>query len=252
MAGHSKWANIKHRKAAKDAKKGKIYAKFSREITIAARIGGPDPAGNFRLRTAIERAKAAGLPNDNIQRAIDKGAGTGEADHTEDVIYEGYGPGGVAVFIETMTDNRNRTAGDIRSYFNKYLGNLGADGCVAWIFDEKGLIRVSRSALSEEDAFEKAVEAGALDLEVNAEEGMYEIHTAPADLNAVCDLLNRHEVPIESAEITRVPQNTVTVTDPDHAKNLLRLLDAIESHDDVQAVYANFEMDDALIEAVSL
>lgn len=251
MAGHSKWANIKHRKAAKDAKKGKVYAKFSREITIAARIGGPDPAGNFRLRTALERAKAAGLPNDNIQRAIDKGAGTGEADNTEDVIYEGYGPGGVAVFIETMTDNRNRTAGDIRSYFNKYLGNLGADGCVAWIFDEKGLIRVSQSDLSEEEAFEKAIEAGALDLQVNPDEGVYEIYTAPADLNMVGDLLSQHGVSVESAEMTRLPQNTVTVTEPDHAKNLLRLLEAIESHDDVQEVYANFEMDDDLMEAAN-
>ncbi len=251
MAGHSKWANTKHRKAAQDAKKGQTYAKSAREITIAAKLGGGDPAGNFRLRTAIERAKAAGLPNDNIQRAIEKGAGSAEADNMESVIYEGYGPGGVAVFIETMTENRNRTAGDIRSYFNKYAGNLGTDGSVAWIFEEKGLIQLDQSTLSEEEAFEKAIEAGATDFEPNTEEGVYEIYTEPADLNTVANTLNDQGIAVQSAEITRVPTNTAPITEEDKAKDLMKLLIAIESHDDVQSVYTNFEMDETLLERVS-
>lgn len=255
MAGHSKWANIKHRKAAKDAKKGQLFARFSREITKAAKLGGADPAGNFRLRTAIDKAKAAGIPNDNIDRAIARGAGSDDADSLEDVIYEGYGPGGVAIFIETETDNRNRTAGDIRSYFNKHNGNLGADGCVAWIFEQKGLIRVDQSLVGEEEIVEKAVEAGAEEVEPNDEEHVYEIQTDPADLNTVAQALSdalaeKTEVTLKSAEMTRVPQNSVEVTDSEQAKDLLKLLDAIESHDDVNAVYANFEMDDSLLETV--
>lgn len=247
MAGHSKWAQIKRSKAVKDAKKGATFAKSSREIIIAAKLGGGDPEGNFRLRTAIERAKAAGMPNDNIKRAIEKGSGAGGADNMEDMTYEGYGPGGVAILIEAMTDNKNRTAGDIRSYFNKYNGNLGADGCVAWIFEEKGLVRVDADSYAEELVFEKAIEAGAADFEVNAEEGTYDIHTDPADLNAVCQMLAGANITVQSAEITRVPQNSVNVTDEDQARQLLKLLDAIESHDDVQGVHANFEMDEALL-----
>ncbi|MBY0405389.1 MAG: YebC/PmpR family DNA-binding transcriptional regulator, partial [Cyanobacteria bacterium] len=185
MSGHSKWANIKRRKAAQDSKKGQSYARYSREIIVAARMGGGDPNGNFRLRTAIERAKAEGIPNDNIKRAIEKGTGAGSADAMEDLNYEGYGPGGVAIFIETVTDNRNRTAGDIRSYFNKYNGNLGSDGCVAWIFDERGLIQVASKGLSEDDMFEKALNAGSTDFQVNAEEGVFEIYTEPSELNTV-------------------------------------------------------------------
>jgi YebC/PmpR family DNA-binding regulatory protein len=251
MAGHSKWANIKRRKAAQDAKKGAAYAKLSRDIIVAAKLGGGDPEGNFRLRTAIERAKAEGIPNDNIKRAIEKGTGGGNSDNMEDVIYEGYGPGGVAVFIETMTDNRNRTAGDIRSYFNKYNGNLGSDGCVAWIFKEQGLIQIPSQKLAEEDVFEKAIEAGASDFVANEEEGVYEIYTAPEDLNTVCQALSDAKIAIASAEVTRVPQNSVAVTDPAHAVSLMKLLDAIESHDDVQAVYANFDMDESMLEQAS-
>jgi YebC/PmpR family DNA-binding regulatory protein len=256
MAGHSKWANIKRRKAVQDAKKGQAYAKFSRDIIVAAKIGGGDPEGNFRLRTAIEQAKASGMPNDNIKRAIEKGIGSANTEQWESVAYEGYGPSGVAVFIETLTDNRNRTAGDIRSYFNKYQGNLGSDGCVAWMFEEKGLIRVqqlgvSKQDISEEELFDKAIEAGAQDFQVNSDEGVYEIYTDPTELNTVCQALANVSIAIDSAEVTRNPQNTVMVTDPDAAKNLMKLLDAIESHDDVQAVYANFEMDDALLELIS-
>jgi YebC/PmpR family DNA-binding regulatory protein len=248
MAGHSKWANIKRRKAAKDSVKGQAYARCSREIIVATRLGGPDPAGNFRLRTAIERAKAAGLPNDNIKRAIEKGSGGGGSDNMENLTYEGYGPGGVAVFIEAVTDNRNRTAGDIRSYFNKYDGNLGADGCVAWIFKEQGLIQVDRTAAHEETVFEKAIEAGAGDFQVDEEAGVYTIFTEPNDLNAVCQALNEIGIAIESAEVTRTPENTVNIATKELAVPLMKLLDAIEGQEDVQAVYANFEMDDALLE----
>lgn len=251
MAGHSKWANIKHRKMAQDAKKGQAYAKFSREIIVAAKLGGPDPAGNFRLRTAIERAKDAGLPNDTIERAIAKGSGQLAGDNLEDIVYEGYGPGGVAVYIQTMTDNRNRTAGDIRSYFNKYGGNLGENGCVSWIFEEKGQIHVPSDGVTEEDLLEVALESGANDVHFNEDESVFEFWTPPEMLNAVCQALQVKNITIKSAEITRIPQNTIQVTDLDIAKSLLKLLDAIESHDDVQNVYANFDMDEALLEACS-
>ena len=247
MAGHSKWAQIKRSKAIKDAKTGANFAQCSREIIMAAKLGGGDPEGNFRLRTAITRAKAAGVPNDNIKRAIEKGTGAGGADNLEDLSYEGYGPGGVAVYIETVTDNRNRTAGDIRSYFNKYNGNLGSDGCVAWIFEEKGLIKVLQAGNTEEDVFEKAIEAGAADFAANADEETFDIYTAPTDLNTVCTGLTEAGIAIDSAEVTRLPQNTVKVDTVDVAKPLLKLLDAIESHDDVQHVYANFDMDEAIL-----
>ncbi len=214
---------------------------------MAAKLGGGDPEGNFRLRTAITKAKSLGMPNDNIKRAIEKGCGQGGGDQLEDMTYEGYGPGGVAIFIEAMTDNRNRTAGDIRSYFNKYQGNLGADGCVAWIFAEKGVIRISSQDLAEEVAFEKAIEAGAADFEPNPTEETYDIYTTPNDLNAVAQALSAQGIAIQSAEATRFPQNTVRVDSEEVAKPLLKLLDAIESHDDVQNVYANFDMDEALL-----
>ncbi|MBK8189765.1 MAG: YebC/PmpR family DNA-binding transcriptional regulator [Vampirovibrionales bacterium] len=250
MSGHSKWSQIKRQKAVKDAKKGAAYATSARDIMVAVKLGGPDPAGNFRLRTAIDRAKAAGLPNDNIQRAIEKGSGGGESDAMEAIAYEGYGPGGTALYIEALTDNRHRTAGDIRSYFNKYAGNLGADGCVAWIFEEKGLIRILKTAIEEDSAFEKAIEAGACDFDASADDACYEVTTAPDALNAVCLALSQAGVAIASAETTRAPQTSVVVQDPLHAKQLLKLLDAIESHDDVQTVYANCEIDEALLESL--
>ncbi|WP_303672925.1 YebC/PmpR family DNA-binding transcriptional regulator [Vampirovibrio chlorellavorus] len=247
MAGHSKWAQIKRTKAVKDAKRGANFAQCSREIIMAAKLGGGDPEGNFRLRTAITRAKAAGVPNDNIKRAIEKGIGVGGADQLEDLSYEGYGPGGVAIFIEAMTDNRNRTAGDIRSYFNKYQGNLGSDGCVAWIFEQKGLIRVTQTSHSEEALFEHALEAGATDFSANPDEDGFDIFTEPLALNAVAQALTEAGISVDSAEVTRIPQNTAKVDSEAIAKPLLKLMDAIESHDDVQHVYANFEMDEALL-----
>lgn len=247
MAGHSKWAQIKRTKAVKDAKRGAAFAQYSREIIMAAKLGGGDPEGNFRLRTAITRAKAAGMPNDNIKRAIEKGTGVGGGDNLDEMTYEGYGPGGVAVFIEAVTDNRNRTAGDIRSYFNKYNGNLGADGCVAWIFQETGLIKIAQSTAQEESLLEQALEAGATDFQPNPDEDTFDIYTAPPDLNQVAQALSQAGLTIQSAESTRLPQNTVKVDSEDVAKPLLKLLDALESHDDVQSVYANFDMDDALL-----
>lgn len=214
---------------------------------MAAKIGGGDPEGNFRLRTAIARAKAAGVPNDNIKRAIEKGLGAGTGDNMEELSYEGYGPGGVAIFIEAVTDNRNRTAGDIRSYFNKFSGNLGSDGCVAWLFEEKGVIKVNSQNQSEEALFEQALEAGASDFAPNHDEDVFEIYTDPLALNQVAQALSTAGVTIESAEVTRIPQNSVKVDSETVAKPLLKLLDAIESHDDVQHVYANFEIDEQLL-----
>ncbi|WP_373533588.1 YebC/PmpR family DNA-binding transcriptional regulator [Vampirovibrio sp.] len=247
MAGHSKWAQIKRSKAIKDAKRGANFAQCSREIIMAAKLGGGDPEGNFRLRTAITRAKAAGVPNDNIKRAIEKGIGSGGADHMEDLSYEGYGPGGVAIFIEAVTDNRNRTAGDIRSYFNKYQGNLGSDGCVAWIFEQKGLIQVSQNGQSEEALFEKAIEAGATDFSAHADDDAFEIFTDPFALNTVAQTLTEMGIPVESAEVTRRPQNSVNVDREEIAKPLLKLLDALESHDDVQHVYANVDIEESIL-----
>jgi len=249
MAGHSKWANTKHRKMAQDNKKGQAYAKCSREIIMATKLGGSDPAGNFRLRTAIERAKAAGLPSDNIKNAIAKGAGQGGADNMEHLTYEGYGPGGVAIYIQAVTDNRNRTAGDIRSYFNKFQGNLGESGCVGWMFEEKGQIQVANTQMSEDDLLDAALTCGANDLEWSEDDNAFVIWSDPDLLNTVCTALSEQGIAVASAEITRTPQTVVSVTEADIAKPLFRLLDAIEDHDDVQNVYANFEVDDALVSA---
>ncbi|MFN8615128.1 MAG: YebC/PmpR family DNA-binding transcriptional regulator [Vampirovibrionales bacterium] len=240
MAGHSKWANIKRRKEAQDAKKGARFAQCSRELIQAARMGGGEPEANFRLKTAIDRAKAAGLPNDTIQRAIDKGAGRLDADATEELTYEGYGPGGVAILIETMTNNRNRTAGDIRSYFNKYNGNLGSDGCVAWVFQACGLITLLSNA-DEDTVMLAAIEAGALDVDYEDEAQQWIVTTEPEALNTVCSNLAQAGWSIQSAEMTRIPQNATELSDPEQIKQLMRLLEAIESHDDVQAVYTNVQ-----------
>jgi YebC/PmpR family DNA-binding regulatory protein len=245
MAGHSKWAQIKRSKAVKDAKRGAVFALMSREIMVAARLGGGDPAGNFRLRTAIDKAKAAALPAENIQRAIDKGCGRGEADVSESLTYEGYGPGGVAILIQTITDNRNRTAGDIRSYFNKYQGNLGSDGCVAWMFAEYGQIRLA--GVTEDAALmDIALSVDGTEDVARDEDGPF-IKTAPDQLNAVCTALVALGQTIASAEVTRQPGTLSLVDDEAVAKPLLKLLDALEDHDDVQAVYTNMQLNDAVL-----
>lgn len=248
MAGHNKWSKIKHTKAKVDAQKGAAFAKFAREITVAAKMGGVDPASNFRLRTAIDKAKAGGIPNDNIKRALDKASGAGAGDSLEEVTYEGYGPGGVAVFIETMTDNRNRTAGDIRSYFNKNNGNLGENGCVGWMFKPEGNILISKEGMNQDELFDKAINAGADDFVEEDDE--YKIITTPEALQEVAENLEKENLTLR-AELTRNPENTIDVTDKEVAKYLLRLLDSIENHDDVQNVYANFDIDEDLLEQVT-
>ncbi len=247
MAGHSKWANIKHRKAKVDAQKGVAFAKFAREIMVAAKEGGADPETNFRLRTAIDKGKAAGLPNDNITRAIEKASGGSDGSNLESITYEGYGPGGVAVIIEALTDNRNRTAGDIRSYFNKYSGNLGETGCVGWMFKDEGHISVAKEGAEQDELFESAINAGADDF-ITDEDEDYKIVTAPESLQSVAEEVEKAGFKVKNAELTKIPSNTINVDDETAAKNLLKLLDNIENQDDVQNVYANFEINDDLLE----
>ncbi|MFR1671447.1 MAG: YebC/PmpR family DNA-binding transcriptional regulator [Candidatus Gastranaerophilaceae bacterium] len=245
MSGHSKWSTIKHKKAKVDSQRAVVFQKYSRELIVSARMGGADPAGNFRLRTAIEKAKAAGLPNDNIKRAIEKGAGAGSADNYEELTYEGYAAGGVAVVIEAMTDNRNRTAGDIRSFFTKYNGSLGATGCVGWMFDQRGVITFDES-VDFEQLFETAIGLDALD--IIEEEGSYKVLTAVENFQKVVEGLEAAGFKSVSAELSRLPQNTVEVTDEKTADQILKLLDKLEEHDDVQNVYANFDISDDILQ----
>ena len=247
MSGHSKWSTIKHKKAKVDSQRAVVFQKYSRELIVSARLGGPDPAGNFRLRTAIEKAKAAGLPNDNIKRAIEKGAGSGAADNYEELTYEGYAAGGVAVFVEAMTDNRNRTAGDIRSYFTKYNGSLGATGCVGWMFDPKGVITYNED-IDFDKLFEEAINLDAED--VTAEDGQYKVVTSVENFQNVVEGLEKAGLKSETAELTRIPQNTIEITDEKVADQILKLLDKLEEHDDVQNVYANFDVSDEIMQKI--
>lgn len=246
MAGHSKWANIKHQKARMDAKKGKTFTQLSRAIIVAARNGGADPETNFQLRTAIEKAKAASLPNDNIDRAIAKGAGTYGSDEAqlEAIRYEGYGPGGVAILIEALTDNRNRTAADLRSAFSKNGGNLGETGCVSWMFEQKGVVRLE-GEIDEESLLEASVEGGADTYEMT--EAGAEVFTEPTNLEPLNRTLTDQGFPVKEAEFRWIANNYVEVTDSDQARSLLKLMDTLEGLDDVQNVTANFEMADELV-----
>ncbi|MBD1998320.1 YebC/PmpR family DNA-binding transcriptional regulator [Leptolyngbya sp. FACHB-541] len=250
MAGHSKWANIKRQKARVDAVKGKTFAKISREIIVAARSGVPDPDGNFQLRTAIEKAKAAGIPNDNIERAIAKGSGKlgADADALEAIRYEGYGPGGVAVLIEAFTDNRNRTAADLRAAFNKAGGNLGETGCVGWMFEQKGVVTLI-GEIDEDELLEASLEGGAESYElVEIDEAAgAEVFTEPINLEALSQVLQEKGYKIQQTELRWIPQNSVEVIDSDQARSLLKLMDALEDLDDVQSVNANFDMADELM-----
>ncbi len=242
MSGHSKWANIKRQKAVVDSKKGVVYAKMSREIIVAAKLGGGDPAANFRLRTAIDRAKAEGVPNDNIQRAIEKGSGGGSLDNFEELVYEGYGPGGVAMLVKCTTDNRNRTAGDVRLCFSKFGGNMGESGCVNWMFTERGEVYINKDAkFDEERLLEAALEAGAEDLDLN--DGEEALIVCPVDrLEAVRAALAQAGYKVLSAEASMAPSTTVEITNQETGKLVLKLVDSLENHDDVQSVHANFEM----------
>lgn len=247
MSGHSKWSSIKHKKGAADAKRGKIFTKIIKEITVATGIGGGDPDGNPRLRTAIMGAKSKNMPVDNITRAIKKGTGELEGIQYEEHTYEGYGPGGAAIFLEAMTDNKNRTVSEIRSALGKAGGNLGENGCVGWMFEQKGLIAVKTEAKSEDELMELAIDAGADDLQTVDEH--YEITTAVENFEAVRKALEDAGVPMEHAEITRIPQNTVSI-DEKKGKSLLKLMDILEDHDDIQKAYSNFEISDEVMAAI--
>ena len=250
MSGHSKWSTIKHKKAKTDSLRAAEFQKFSREIIVASKLGGGDPAGNFRLRTAIEKAKAAGLPNDNIKRAIEKGCGAGNSENYEEMTYEGYAAGGVAVVIEAMTDNKNRTAGDIRSYFTKFNGNLGETGCVGWMFDKKGCITFNSNSVDFDALFEAAINLDADDIQ--EEEDEYKVYTSVQNLQPIAEGLEKEGFKAVTAEFTRIPQNTVPVNDEKTATNIMRLLGRLEEHDDVQNVYANFDIDDELMEKLDV
>ena len=248
MSGHSKWSSIKHKKAAKDAKRGKIFTKMIKEITVAARMGGGDVNANPRLRTAVNTAKAASMPNDNIDRAIKKGTGDLEGVNYEEVSYEGYGPAGVAIMVSVLTDNRNRTVAEVRNLFAKHGGNLGETGCVAWMFSKKGVITVDRSAAVEERLFEVALDAGADDIADAGE--VLEVTVSPDKLEDVKAALEKDGVAVASAEVTMVPQSTVTLRGRD-AEQTLKLLEILEDHDDVQTVAANVDIPQEEVERLS-
>lgn len=245
MSGHSKWATIKHKKAKVDSARAVVFQKYSRELMVSARLGGADVNANFRLRTAVDRAKAAGLPADNIKRAIEKGAGLGNSENFEELTYEGYGAGGVAIFIEAMTDNRNRTAGDVRSYFTKYNGNLGETGCVGWMFKPVGVINFNKDT-DFDKLFEIAVELGADDIQEDDDE--YKVITTVGNFQQVVEGLEKEGFKSSSAELTRIPENTIEVTDEKTAGQVLKLMDKIEEHDDVQNVYSNFDISDEILQ----
>ena len=249
MSGHSKWSTIKRKKGAIDAKRGKIFTKLIKEITVAARMGGGDADANPRLRTAILAAKTENMPKDNIERAIKKGTGDLEGMSYEEILYEGYGPGGVAVLVETMTDNKNRTVADVRHFFSKSGGNLGESGCVGWMFDKKGVIVVDKETISEEELLELALEAGAED--VIEEDSTFQIVTAPEDFNEVMENLEKANLEYVEASVSMVPKNTVEVIEEKTARSLLRLLENLEDHDDVQKVHANFDIPDELMDSIS-
>jgi len=243
MSGHSKWANIKHKKEKSDAKRGKIFTKIGREISIVVKQGGPDPESNSKLRDVIAKAKAANMPNDNIMRCIKKAAGDVDAENYEEITYEGYGPGGVAVIVEAMTDNRNRTAGDVRHYFDKFGGNLGQTGCVSFMFNKKGVILIEKKDnINEDDLMMEALEAGAEDF--NAEDEYFEILTDPADFSAVREALEGKGYEFLEAEVQMVPTTTTKLTDPKHIELMEKLIDNLEDLDDVQSVYHNWEQDE--------
>ncbi len=249
MAGHSHWAQIKHKKAKIDAQRGKLFSRLIREITVAARLGGGNPEFNPRLRTAIEQAKKANMPLDTIERAIKKGTGELEGETFEEVIYEGYAPEGVAVMVITTTDNRNRTTSEIRHAFTKHGGSLGTSGCVSYLFDKKGYIEVPAEGISEEEIFEKGIEAGAEDIQTGSE--IHIIYTTPEELYTVKENLENMGVPVEKAQISWIPNTSVSVEDVDKAKKILKLIDALEELDDVQQVIANFEVPDRVLQELS-
>ena len=246
MSGHSKWANIKRRKGAVDAERAKAFTKISREIIVAVQQGGPDPDGNFRLKLMIQKAKAANMPTDNINRCIQKAAGNTEESKMDEIVYEGYGPAGTAILLEIMTDNRNRTASEIRYLFSRNGGNLGETGCVAWMFDRIGRIVIPMEGKDEDDVMMTALDAGAED--VSFEDGNCEVVTLPENLEEVRVALSEAGLEMTEVEVTRVPKNTVAVEDVEQARQVLKLYDALDEYDDVQNAYSNFEISDEILE----
>jgi YebC/PmpR family DNA-binding regulatory protein len=249
MSGHSKWSSIKHKKGAADAKRGKLFSKLSRALIVAAREGGPDPASNLALANAIEKARSYSMPKDNIERAIARGSGAdADADSFEQVLYEGYGPNGVAVIVEALTDNRNRTAADVRAAFSKHDGNLGGSGSVAWLFERRGLIVVDAERADEDELTLAAAEGGAEDVERDG--SSFRVTSGPEELTAVREAIEAAGIAVESAELTMVPKTSISLDDESAAKKTLRLIDTLEEYDDVQVVYANFDIPERVMEAV--
>jgi len=248
MSGHSKWSSIKHKKGAADAKRGKIFSKLIKEVTVAARMGGGDPMGNPRLRAAIQAAKAENMPKDNIERAIKKGTGELEGMSYEEVNYEGYGPGGVAILIDCLTDNKNRAVADIKHLFDRHGGNLGEPGCVAWMFEKKGLIVFEKGQVEEEKLLELSLEAGADDVEEH--EDQHEVVIDPSDFESVKKAFDDAGMTYSLAEVGMIPQNTVKL-EGKKAEQMLNLMEALEDHDDINHVYANFDIPDEVMEAMS-
>jgi YebC/PmpR family DNA-binding regulatory protein len=247
MSGHSKWSTIKRKKAAEDAKRGKLFTKLGREIAVAAREGGPDPEVNIQLRLAVDKAKVANMPKDNIERAIRRGAGLEkDAEEYEEIVYEGYGPQGVAYLVHVLTDNRNRAVADIRRDFTRHGGSLGESGCVAWQFDTKGYITIEADKVDPDTVFEIAVEAGADDVVFG--DDLIEVFTAPADLHAVRTALAEHKIPTNSAELSQIPKTTRSLNEKAVLSNM-NLIDALEELDDVQQVYSNLEITDEAMTA---
>lgn len=249
MSGHSKWHSIKHKKAREDAKRGKVFTKLIRELTVSARMGGGDPTMNPRLRTAIDRAKAENMPSDNIDRAIKKGTGELEGVRYEESTYEGYGPGGSAVLVEVMTDNKNRCTAEVRHIFSKNNGNLGENGCVSWIFEKKGYFVIPKDIIDEDALMEIALDAGAEDVSEDTEEQVFEVYTSPNDFSTVKEALDAKDVSCQAAEITMIPKNTVKL-EGKGAQQMIRLMEAMEDSDDVQNVYANFDISKEVMETL--
>jgi len=248
MSGHSKWSTIKHKKGAADARKGKVFTKIIKELTIAARFGGGDPNANSRLRKAVNEAKANNMPSDNVERAIKRGTGELEGVNYEEATYEGYGPGGAAVLLEVITDNKNRTVSEIRRIFSKGNGNLGEPGCVAWMFESRGVVNVPSRGVDEDAIIEAALESGALDVENMGD--FFEVRTEPENVDGVAGFLKEKGFNIESSKVSRVPKNYVKLDDRS-AEQMLKLMDSLEDHDDVKNVFANFDIDDSVIEKFS-
>ncbi|MBU0504440.1 MAG: YebC/PmpR family DNA-binding transcriptional regulator [bacterium] len=249
MAGHSKWANIKHKKGAADAKRAKIFSKIIKEVTVAARLGGGDISANPRLRLAVDKAKSQSMPKDNIERAIKKGTGDLEGTRYDEISYEGYGPAGVALLVECMTDNKNRIVAEIRYSFTRKGGSMAETGAVSWMFEKKGVLRIDASTTTEDDLFDKALEAGADD--ITKEDDLFIVTTSLNDFHNVSDALRKTNISITEEGIEMIPKNTVKIEDLETAEKVLSLVDTLEDNDDVQNVWANFDIDDSLLEKIS-